>query len=273
MRLGQLARKYDVSVQQIISYLEEVEAAHDELHPNSKLDEQTESLIVEYFEPLIETPHEDDIEPVIEEKEESEPELVEPEIVAVEESVEELKNKAEIPLPVPEIPEEPQKEEESIETDRLLELLESDEASVDLDKITHIKAPKKELEGLKVVGKIDLPEPKIKSAEEDEQLEKETAKNNNGRSQRTQLSEEELAKRRQNVRRKKERQERRRKEREEQQKKSVREAHYKQKLQRTNNKQPKHKKKAQSPEIPQEVIVSRPVPKTVWGKFLRWLNT
>lgn len=276
MRLGQLARKYDVSLQEIISYLNEVEPNHDILHPNSKVTEEYTKLIEEHFEPLLVVMPEQ-LEDLSEElPNEIESEVIEPELteiieeaVEIEETVEESQNESEVPFQEPELQDLPKKEDEVIETDRLLELLESEETPVDLSKITLIKAPKKELSGLKVVGKIELVEPKT------EQREKESKPD--GKSIRRRLvSDEELEERRFKAKKKKEdyeaRQENRRIEKEKKQRKALREAHYQQKLQRTRSNQPKVKNKKRQPTSP-EVTEQRPKPKTLLGKFLRWLNT
>jgi len=275
MRLGQLARKYDVSIQDIISYLNEIEPTHNALHPNAKLSEHTETLVAKHFEPILEVTSEPE-EPSEETPEEIVEIPLEPEVVEIEEEVEVPPIELDSPLPEPEEQNSQKKEDETIETDRLLELLESEEVPVDLSKITLIKAPKKELDGLKVVGKIDLPEPKIKTEEESNDKEREPKPLRNGGHQRTQLSEEELERRRKRAKKKKEeyeaRQERRIKEKEEKQRKAKREAHYKQKLQRIKPRQ-NVKKKPQRQQASLEVEEQRPKPKTLLGRFLRWLNT
>jgi len=265
MRLGQLARKFEVSPKEIISYLKETGSTQDTLHHNSKLNEQTETLLAKHFN-YVEQLSEDA-------SEEIEQKLTKPEVVELEQSIEATQNELDPPLPEAKLKDlqkkdEVVKEEVVIETDRLLELLESEESSVDLSKITLIKAPKKQLTGLKVVGKIELPEPKNK-----------TVKKSELRSghQRRQLSEEELEKRRLKAKKKKEeyqvRQEKRRKEKEKKQRKALNEARYQQKMQRTKYNQLKHKDKTQGPQSSSEEKEQRPKPKTLLGKFWRWMNT
>ena len=272
MRLGQLARKCDVSVQDLIAYIEEHHPGSDDLHPNARLDDETELSVVQHFKPQIE---EEAIEASIEEI--IEPDLPDPIETEVEKEEEILVEEPKIEEAAPEdvglnpIPEE-EIVEEAIETDRLLELLESEESSVDLEKITLIKAPKKELEGLKVVGKIELAEPKKPEVKDDELKPRKGDQN-----RRPLLSEEEREKRRLRAKQKKEqfeaRQEKREREREERRKKALKEAHYQQKLQQAKTKLPKRKDKSQKEISEQEAPEQRPAPTSVFGKFWRWLNT
>ena len=231
MRLGQLARKYDVKVQEIISFLEENASTAETIHPNSKLDDEASALVAEHFDLLLDTGEEvigeveEEIskeapkelieevtevaevvseEPEVIDKEELEqealaPEPIEPpkepatplddiamaegefsilhaqdeveaknEAVAEELEVEESvaiaeKKKQELPKTEKEAP----KEDEVIDTERLIELLDSEEEVPELEKIKLIKASKKELSGLKVLGKIEVPETQKKEKEEE----------------------------------------------------------------------------------------------------------
>ncbi len=262
MRLGQLARKYQVSLQEIISYLKEMEpTTYETLHHNSKLNEYTKTLLAKRFEFLEklneETPEE------IEEK------LVEPKVADMEDTKVPL-SELDVPLPEAEVQDLQKKVEVAIESDKLLELLESEKSSIDLSKITLIKAPKKELSGLKVVGKIELPEPKNKTVEKSEQLEKEPKP---GRHQRRQLNEEELDKRRLKAKKMEKEYQARQEKLRKKQKKALNKAHYQQKLQRTKNNQLKHKDKTPRPQSSSEVKEQGPNPKTILGKFWRWMNT
>ncbi|MCP4456876.1 MAG: hypothetical protein GY816_02445 [Cytophagales bacterium] len=284
MRLGQLARKYDVSLQEIISYLKEAEPTIGEVRSNSKLDEQTELLVMTHFDLSLDLPLESLEEPSKEILEE-EQKLVEPEvteeIVAIEKVVE---TKEPVDVPLDQIEEIPLQREEldlpkaevEIETDRLLELLEMEDTSVDLSKVTRIKSPKKELEGLKVVGKIDLPEPKKRSVEIDDQLE-DIEHQKNQRHKRQQLSNEDRESRRLKAKKKKEeydiRLEQRRKEKERKEKKTLKEAHYRQKIQQAKATKPKLKDKVQEHHTSLEVIEQSPKPKRFFGKVWKWLNT
>ncbi|MEP1096401.1 MAG: hypothetical protein ABJG78_14890 [Cyclobacteriaceae bacterium] len=316
MRLGQLARKYDVSLQEVISYLNEVEPDHKELHSNSKLTEETEALISKRFELLFDEESED-LELLIEEtpKEEIQEtpatELVEeepeaPEIMEEDEASAEVgqtstgleisdaeemvylmqdveepapKHEVEVPVSEPEAQDQEREEAETIETDRLLELLESEEESIDLSKITLIKAPKKELDGLKVVGKIEIAEPKAEVAEKNEDQPTKPKFDSEILALRQQQREE-LREQRRLIAKKKEeehkaRQEKRAKDREKKKVKAQKEAHYKSKLKQNPSKRvkPKAKNQAQQHRPSTEVIDQRPKPKTLLGKFWRWLNT
>ncbi|MEO9484726.1 MAG: hypothetical protein ABJG47_14805 [Ekhidna sp.] len=327
MRLGQLARKYDISVQEIISYLEE--ETGEQFHPNAKLYDALESKVYDHFDlqPLSEAEPESD--------EQVEVENVEPEVamdlpepltedaaegVVDDEKVVDIPKVIDVEPPLPATPEEeiamvegelakpedlhvlktPEKkeaipetpevtieekvahaEDEIIQTDKLLEMLESEDAPAELDKIKLIKAPKRELSGLKVLGKVDLPEPKKKEEKEEKEsdivTEKDLREYRNPRRKRQPLSEEEKEKRRLQAKRKKEeyeaRQEKRRKEREEQAHKSRREQHYKQKLEQMKSAGVKGKAKHPDPPAPETPHDSRPEPKTMLGKFWRWMNT
>jgi len=324
MRLGQLARKYDVSLQEIILYLKEIEPGHDALHSNSKLNEQTESLIAQRFELLFDEPEEqpeivrEEMPEAIQE-ESPEPEIIETEVVetevievveslvdenqsAAEEilanlpevgdlipdemmsipEVEDLNQDEEVSVPEVEVQgqkqEENQREEsETIETDRLLELLESEETSIDLSKITLIKAPKKELGGLKVVGKIEIAEPKVEALEEKESEPEQPKLDSESLALRRQQREE-LREQRRLIARKKEeehkaRQEKRKRDNEERKRKAQKEAHYKSKLKKSTSPETKQRDKPQTQLPTPEVIEQRPKPKTQLGKFWRWLNT
>ena len=281
MRLGQLARKYDVSLQEIISYLNEIDPAHDSLHHNSKLDEQIELMVVEHFDIKLVAP--EDPQNVIAEEDIKESEQIpENPLEEINEEIEaELQMELDPSLPPIKIQESPsktedlpRKEHEVIETDKLIELLDSEETEVDLSNITLIKAPKKELDGLKVLGKIDLPEPKSKSDTISEQPEKKPKPDRYVKHDRQRLSDEERENRRLKAKKKKEdyerRQEKRRKEEEKKQKKALNKARYEQKMQQVKSSQPKQKAPSQD-ELP-EVNDLPPKPETILGKVWAWLK-
>jgi len=272
MRLGQLARKFEVSPKEIISYLKETGSTQDTLHHNSKLNEQTETLLAKHFN-YVEQLSEDA-------SEEIEQKLTKPEVVELEQSIEATQSELDPPLPEAKLKDlqkkdEVVKEEVVIETDRLLELLESEE--VDLSKITLIKAPKRELSGLKVVGKIELPEPKSKSLEKSELREKGPKPGKNSRHPHRQLSEVDLEKRRLKAKKRKKeyqaRQEKQRKEKEKKQRKTLNKARYQQKMQRAKSNQPKQIDKTQRLPTLSEAKEQPPQPKTLLGRFWRWMNT
>lgn len=276
MRLGQLARKYDVSQQQIITFLKDIEPTLDTLHSNSKLNEQTEALVAKHFEISPDLNKEQEEDQSNETSQNIEQNTVESEVTETRDTDEESPSDLEKPATIAEASQPQKKDEVAIETDQLLELLESEDTPVDLDKITLIKAPKKELDGLKVVGKIELPEQKDKT-EEPEQAEKEPKTDRSSRQRRRLVSDEELEERRLKAKRKKEeneaRQEERRKAKEKKRRKSVREAHYQQKMQQIKSSQPKLTKTESQPVTSEEEEEPRPEPRTIFGKFWRWMNT
>jgi len=280
MRLGQLARKHDVPAQDIITYLNEMEPALD-ANPNSKLNEETTTLVANRFELRLEAAPEESVEEV---SEKAEKEYVEPEetemiedvsVSEIEEPVGDFLDQEEALLSEPTDQDRQEEADEAIETDKLLELLDAEDGAIDLSKITRIKASKKKLEGLKVVGKIELPEARIVLDEENAAPQgKPKAKS----SRRKRLvSDEELEVRRLRAKKKKEeydgRQEKRRREKEEKQRKELKESHYRQKLRQPKPSQSKSKNKTPAPTASPAIIEQPPKPKTLLGKFWKWLNT
>lgn len=316
MRISQFAKKYEIPAQDIVAFLKETTG--EKFHPNAKLYDTLESTVFDHFnlaatdddqeevpveeespEVNMQLDHAEKLEhdaeeleiEVVDQQEEALPMTPEEEIAAIEGEIEE------IPEPSPvlveatdnqEVMEEqedevaPPSEDEIIQTDKLLELLESEELPEDLDKIKLIKAPKKELSGLKVVGKIDLPEPKKKEEKQPEEKEVLTERDlreyrNPRRKKRAPLTEEEKEKRRLRAKRKKEeyeaRQEKRKKQQEAQRLKELKAKHYQKKLQKPT---PQEKQKLKAKSAPQpsskKKVDTRPKPKTIFGKFWRWLN-
>lgn len=143
MRLGQLARKLAVIPAEIVHFLATNNIRIDE-STNTRLDSEQLMLVVNHFAPAraaeFVTPVAEEISDIPEETaqviETIEPEAVEPEPV----------------IPMPDI----QQEMAVIEDNNIIPEAEPE------PKIEVIKAPKVELAGLKVLGKIELPEPKKK---------------------------------------------------------------------------------------------------------------
>ena len=161
MRLSQLARKLNISQAEINGFLKRRGINHKG-GGNTKMAEDHVALVIEYFEPELLEKAENIEEPVSKEadqKIQEEQEITE----VLEEEKEEL---------VPEAPGEKDKPiPETQANDTVVEVEEVEEIEV-------IRAPKIQLEGLRVVGKIDLQEKekkvdKIKPAEE---VKKETVK-------------------------------------------------------------------------------------------------
>lgn len=297
MRLGQFAKKYDIPVREIITYLEE--ETGEKFHPNAKLYDTLESKVFEYFELQPETSEIKHVEVLdketIEELEVTErkpeadeqplPATPEEEIALLEGDLAELNEAEKQSVEVP-LAEEIEREvetpkpsgDEVIQTDKLLELLDSEEPPAGLDKIKLIKAPKKELSGLKVVGKVDLPEPKKKEEKSSDIVtEKDLREYRNPRKKRQPLTEEEREKRRLKAKRKKEayeaQVEKRKKERAEQEQKARKEKHYQQKLEQAKAAKIKQQTKQKPTQIQKNEEEKRPQPKTMLGKFWRWMNT
>ena len=276
MRIGQLARKYNVSIQEIIDYLEEEQYHVDELQPNAKLMGEALEMVIARFGDFGE------FETEIQEKKESEPVSVEPEVEESEPIQEEVQaeetiaeNEPTISEVVEEIKLPVEKPKESITSDRLIEMMEAEDSDIDIEKFTHIKAPKKELEGLKVVGKIDLPEPKPKAPVESEEVKEPEDYRRRG-NRRPPLSDEEKEKRRLRAKRKKEeyeaRQEKRQKEKEIAAVKAKKEAHYRQKMEQVSVKpktKPSNEIDPTIDDTPQKVVTKRKGP---LGRFWVWLN-
>ena len=165
MRLGQLARKVNVKPAQIVSFLKKEHNITVDDNLNSKIEDDSLALVLENFklenknastkvkEAIVtETREEEVIEtiaPMIEavSKEEIVVELVEfDEKEKLKEAVT-TENISTVPTPIV----EPRAEEKLIAIDE-------DGEEIELNVVDGIiKAPKKELDGFKVVGKIDLP--------------------------------------------------------------------------------------------------------------------
>jgi Translation initiation factor IF-2, N-terminal region len=134
MRLGQLARKLSISSAEIVEFLASQNISI-EVGANARLDDSHVARIVEKFAP-------------------SQME----EILATPKAHDEIKA------------EEPAREPEPIAPEPPAEIAPASEPALEIpeEKIEVIKAPKIELSGLKVLGKIELPEPKKKEVKEDQ---------------------------------------------------------------------------------------------------------
>lgn len=285
MRLTTLARKIEKTPSQLITFLEDegIEIPNG-LH--SKLDSETVTVVMNQFMPehleeesIIETPAKE--EPLVQAIEETKSiteseELEIEEAVAKEPIIEEIvEEEVEEPIAVPESePESPKS--------GTLEDLENE----DFESIEHIKVKKVTLEGIKVVGKIELPEkPKKEKVDESvtEEANKETTdttsikprsknqnfnrdrkKNRNSKS-RTPLSYEDKMKEEKREKLKK----RRRKENAEKKRKTK---FYEENLKPKTQKGTKKKKQKNPSEIQatakKEVVIHRNPIKRLWA----WLN-
>jgi len=259
MRLGQLARKLALRPSQIVDYLAAQQIFPDE-GSNARLSDEVTERVVLHFAPARLN-----------------------EIMAAEEKNSELIT---TPVPVQNEPVITKVKEEGalVETSPVIE------AAEEKPEPEVIKAPKVELSGLKVLGKIELPEPKKKTAPvaespeetvvaegeevkipatEKKQRRPEPRVNTQARKdnytqrparnpialQREQKAREEQEKRKEKLERDKEK----------------RTQYY---LQRVKTGQPtKAAKIVSEPTESFSLKEERPVPKTWFGKFLRWLNT
>ncbi len=313
MRLGQLARKHDLPVQEIVDYLEVTTG--EKFHPNAKLYDTVVTMVYDHFELMPaskETESKDttnettplEIEtfsteaPLELEKAEIEED---PSSVNHEKSGVSLTPAEEIAMlggdladEVMQTPQEkPAKtgqvtaseavsditDEEEMQTDKLLELVESGEVSEEeLKKIKRLKAPKKELAGLKVLGKIELPEPKKKEPKQEATIKRSKSK--------PELSEEEKESRRLRAKRKREQalrlEEKKQKEQEIRLLKRRKEAHYKSQLKQEKlesearkKRQRYHNDPVHTDDIAAHTTPQAPttVPKTVLRKLWKWLNS
>jgi len=309
MRISKLARTYNLSNLELTDFLKSLNIPGQSLHPNAKLSEEIIQEVAFHFDFTIveeETPEQDPgnhaiVESIDEAEHIEDSSIAGNEEEASETSIkissvtEEIEDEADEEISVNEQslnhPTEqsdaangdaaedevisPPTEEETILSDQFLEMIEADEAPAGLEKIRLIKAPKKELTGLTVLGKIEIPEDprkKQKAQKEAERLEAD--------SRRPKITEEEREKRRLKAKKKKEeyeaRKERRLKQKEERKEKARKEEHYKNITQAkvsTSKGKPKKKMKPTKPAAQAHPTTPTPQPKTVFGKLWRWLNS
>lgn len=268
MRLGQLARHLETTPKEIVAYFAS-KGVDINSHPNSKLSEDQEKEVSEAFGFGI-----SEVE-IIEEATHNEV-VTKPEIVASEPEVAAIAST--------DFPESSSETEEEInDSEEIQKPIVLSEAESEHSEPEIIKAPKIALPGLKVVGKIDLPEPKKpEPKKETESAEEKEAETTDGpkvirhhrRNGRKRLTEEEREARRLKNKRAKEkrlkREAEKRKQLEEMQVKELKTQHYQQKITKPTPAPKKTKKKAATQT---ELKDTRPKPKTILGKFWRWLNT
>ena len=292
MRLGQLSRKIGVQQSRISTFLEEKNYTL-EAGSNSKLTEEQEQLIKTHFDYVEEeatlvadilhtdAPATDTLDsnaPVVD--------ILKKEATPVANILNEEEDAAASDTSTEEIVENgaPELVEESTTvTDLPKEIVPSTEETTD----EVIRAPKLKLDGLKVVGKIDLPEPKVKEeaataaddtdsedikAPIEEVKEKPVRKkinqrgNQNRRPERRVLT---LAEKREREERAKKRRDKERKE----EQKQFKAAYYESKMRERKQVATKKKKKKATIQQEQRPEVNTPAPTTLVGKFLKWLNT
>ncbi len=302
MRISQLARKFDLSVQELSAFLKTLEPELKSVHPNAKLDQNSIDQVIKHFD-LVQEDLEgdsneesaDEIAPeitpsenIIEEEENDHDEvsfeeelmgadagatdqLIKPEFE--ESRVEEIQSHEEENLESSAVP----SEDEVILSDELLAMIDSEDAPADVDKIKLIKAPKKKLSGLTVIDKIEIPEDPRKAKEAEET--KVSRFTPEEKAERARKREEYKEKRRLEAKEKKEAYEARKAKRIQDQEakrlKAIKQKHYQQQLHKTAPNQSARRKEKKAVESSMQTQVEPPAkkPRTLIGKFWRWLNT
>ncbi|MBK6266270.1 hypothetical protein JKA74_14585 [Marivirga sp. S37H4] len=296
MRLAQAARDLSITTEDITSFLAK-KGITIEKDSNTKLNDESVTLLFDYFEgDLRVKKKKKETEQLPEPVQESKPELSEEEVdekesqqPVIEEKSTEIEFSEDINI---EATNEPAKETEdtSIHNDiteaaainspgereykTVSDLLESgDEISDDVV----IKAPKVSLQGLNVLGKIDLPAPKAKAEKVEAEIDKKTIRKNDSarRNKREPLKRSRKELTPQQIREREQKREKRRREEAAKLEKKRKEKFYKEKILKPKQEQQKKRKpkksKTMAPEKAQ--VQKRPQPTTLIGKFWRWLNT
>ncbi len=157
MRLRQLARKLDVDTEKVIHYLKACNLPCED-DSNAKLSDEQVEVLIQKFGPIY--------EPVsVEEEIVVEPVVIVPEVIEEEAIVSSSEEISEIKVEIEsEIIEPPQPVVNDVKSAQEL----NTESGV-------IRAPKVELTGLRVVGKIELRTPKKKEESESEAIEEDNA--------------------------------------------------------------------------------------------------
>lgn len=285
MRLGQLARRLEINAKEIVAYLESEHNVEITNHPNSKLPDEVLDAVLENFKPspieemnqalAIEKIEEDQVPEVL---------IVTPTEEEVIEEVTPAMNEVEVAL-------------EKLETEPITnstvednaDIAETEEEIIPLNIVDGIiKAPKIDLDGIKVVGKIDLPEPKkIIEAKEEEEKENisfgaEKEQSNSEQEKKIKKEKKKPSKSKQNLikrpsqqeleERRIAREEKKRLEQLEKQK-AKKKAHYQKQIAEQKTVQPKLKStKKHSTSIKKKAKEKEERPSSLWGKFMYWLN-
>lgn len=240
MRLGQLARKLDLKTDEIVSFLAS-RGITVEPGNNAKLLDEHAQLVTGYFAPGTTLSSEE-----MQEKA-AEPAASQPEAENIESVVEEEPQQALTENELPEV----------------------------------IRAPKVELAGLKVLGKIELPEkkkkdpegttqldeeakapePEIKSSRRPERRERRDDRNRPNRPQKNPIA----------LQREREQQEAQRKREAQRELEKQRKKEYY--LNRVKPGTPTKPARIHKEEVYEMPEPPRPEPRTLWGRFMRWLNS
>ena len=250
MRLGQLARKLSLRPSQLVDFLTANNVATEE-GSNTRLADQHTELIVRYFAPKS---LEEIMKPAAEEAVQAEITPITEEVAQVEESLDvEGEKKTEEPV------------------------VSVQEHSGEQSEPEVIRVQKIELSGLKVLGKIDLPEPKRKESKaEDENSSTEEKPDRKGKTARGKQPRTERDQRTWRnpleVQRKREARELEEKKKAELEREKERKRnHYQNKVKQIQR--PKKEKAAKETITLKKPVDTRPAPKTLIGKFLRWWTT
>jgi hypothetical protein len=258
MRLGQLARKLSISQSDVLEFLSR-NNIQLEADSNTRVTDADSMLVIRHFNPSL----------LIEEKEEQLPVT---------------QTHTEEPKPI----EHAEVKTENLEfaSQPLIEPTPFVSGESTEEKIELIKAFKAELPGLKVLGKIDLPEPKKKEEAKNEEVESVDNNSNAPASPSIPKRSPRQDQRKKFENKKEERwknpleakREREAKEAEQNRReqikieKELRTKHYNQKVKKTY--QPTRAvKKVDEPLEEMSEADERPVPRTWFGKFWRWLST
>lgn len=262
MRLGQLSRQIGVSQKEIAAFIKKEKGIELKLHPNVKVDDEITPQVIEHFaQPTTQSTEGDVV------------------------------NKTKQPLPTPQT--ESELVTETPVSEPIVTQTEKEDIAID-EPIEKIKTVIPQLEGIKVVGKIDLPEvisTELKATETDSENQEESA------------TEEPIAplspnatpmfkrkpKRKKNVKKPTKPKQKTETEEEkrikeiaqveamrEERKKKLRAANKEKHLSQVKSYQkPKPKKKTNKKEQPTPKVIQKqaPKPKTLLGKIWRWMNT
>lgn len=286
MRLGQLSRSVNVASSEIVAFLASREILIKD-HPNVKVDD-FEGLVMAHFgaQPVPPVPEDivefnpvpdTQVELLVHEatasttSEPAEPALQPPTEEVTETASASINNAPALVIPSEEavVAEEPAAQDVPLTGKSAEELAEESYAVLQaLQGAEVIKAPKVELTGLKVVGKIDLPEPKPKA-------DKSAGEKQEGKHRKSQLTPEERERQRVAKKLAIEKQqalrEQRTKEKEARKIKEKKRKYYESKV--TKAPAPPKPVESRKKVTKSASTHNRPAPRTWLGKFWRWLNT
>ncbi len=270
MRLGQLSRKISVRTNEIVEFLASKGVVVEDSF-NARVDDEHVSRVISHFAPHLNSVALDPEEPAVEQFQAAE--------IHVEEPVQSNEPVTSSPASVETIevvlPSEPLSDEASADT----------EAEMPNEVNGVIKAPRVELQGLKILGKIELPEPRKKGAAEASDAAGQTSPEPSEQPEQSQVRPHaERRKPSQRQRRPQDRprknpvaQERERREREQEEERKRKAEQEKQRKTHHYQKRVKLKGPTKAARIHDEDAVPvedvQPQPTTLWGKFVKWLTS